>query len=79
MTERYDVALDLLDIQLIDVHRVGCGRIDDLELEGDVVTALLVGRGAWRGRLPRPLRRLAAVMSSGSPGATCWRCRRPSG
>jgi len=58
MTERYDVALDLLDIQLLDAHGVCCGRIDDLELDGDVVSALLVGRDAWRARLPRPLRRL---------------------
>jgi hypothetical protein len=53
----YNVALDLLDLELIDVSERACGRIDDLELEGEpggelVITALHVGRGAWRSRVP---------------------------
>jgi sporulation protein YlmC with PRC-barrel domain len=51
----YNVALDLLDLELRDVNGRHCGRIDDLELEDGTIVALLVGRGAWRRRLPRRL------------------------
>jgi hypothetical protein len=60
----YNVALDLLDIGLDDLHGRRCGRIDDLELEqgagGELtIAALLVGPGAWRSRLPAWLRWIA--------------------
>jgi sporulation protein YlmC with PRC-barrel domain len=60
----YNAALDLLDLELFDAHGRHCGRVDDLELEGEpgqelVVAAILSGPGTWRTRLPRRLHRLA--------------------
>jgi sporulation protein YlmC with PRC-barrel domain len=66
-----DLALHLLDDQLIDAEGGRCGRVDDLELSGGVgeptsVAALLVGPAAWPARLPGPL---AAGMRLFVPGA----------
>jgi sporulation protein YlmC with PRC-barrel domain len=61
-----DIALSVLDHQLVDRDGVNCGKVDDLELSGldgdsPEVTAILVGGNAWRarGRLGRLLARLA--------------------
>jgi sporulation protein YlmC with PRC-barrel domain len=66
-----DLALHLLDDQLIDSDGGRCGRVDDLELSGGAgeapsVAALLVGPAAWPGRLPRPF---GAAMRLFAPGA----------
>jgi hypothetical protein len=60
-----DLALGLLDHQLVDAEGRRCGKVDDLEIEGGpgekpVVRAVLVGPGAWsgRGRLGRLAARL---------------------
>ena len=50
-----DLALGLLDHQLVDVDDRRCGKVDDLELEWHSpeelrVAALLTGAPAWRGR-----------------------------
>ena len=54
-----DLALRLLDDQLLDVDEHRCGRVDDIQLKGKPgsrteVSALLVGPGAWPPRLRRP-------------------------
>jgi sporulation protein YlmC with PRC-barrel domain len=61
-----DLAFGLLDHQLVDPDGRRCGKVDDLAIEGGpgetpVVTAILVGPGAWksRGRLGRLAARLA--------------------
>jgi sporulation protein YlmC with PRC-barrel domain len=61
-----DIALGILDHQLVDSHGANCGKVDDLEisgLDGDspLVTAILVGGNAWRsrGRLGRLLARFS--------------------
>jgi sporulation protein YlmC with PRC-barrel domain len=61
-----DLAFGLLDHQLVDSDGRRCGKVDDLAIEGGpgetpVVTAILVGPGAWksRGRLGRLAARLA--------------------
>ena len=52
-----DVALNVLDHQLIDSDGRRCGKVDDLAIEDDAVVAILVGpgtwprRGGWVGRL----------------------------
>ena len=66
-----DLALHLLDDQLIDAEGGRCGRVDDIELDGGVgkatrVAALLVGPAAWPGRLPAPF---AAALRPFVPGA----------
>jgi sporulation protein YlmC with PRC-barrel domain len=59
-----DLAYGVLDHQLVDSEGRRCGKVDELELDGKAgeelrVVALLVGPGAWRGRLPGPFARLA--------------------
>jgi len=61
-----DVALGILDHQLVDADGINCGKVDDLELTGlsdgeAEVAFILVGGNAWRGR--GMLGRLAAALS----------------
>jgi len=61
-----DLALGILDHQLIDGNGENCGKVDDLEitgLDGDSpeVAEILVGGNAWRSR--GRLGRLAARLS----------------
>jgi sporulation protein YlmC with PRC-barrel domain len=54
-----NLGLRLLDDQLFDSDEHRCGRVDDIQLKGAPgkrtdVSALLVGPGAWNGRLRRP-------------------------
>lgn len=70
-----DLALGLLDHQLLDVEGRLCGKVDDLELEGvqggdPRVTAILAGPSAWRGR--GRLGRLAASLSRGRLVRVQW-------
>ena len=49
---------ELLDLPLLDAEGKFCGIVDDLELEGGPgkalrLKALLVGPGAYRGRMPK--------------------------
>jgi sporulation protein YlmC with PRC-barrel domain len=60
-----DIALSVLDHQLVDAEGKNCGKVDDLELShldgpDPVVEAILVGGNAWRsrGRLGRLAARL---------------------
>jgi hypothetical protein len=55
MNGELDLALGVLDHQLLDADGRRCGNVDDLELErlanGELrVAAILSGPGAWRGR-----------------------------
>lgn len=50
-----DLALGILDHQLLDSTGANCGKVDDLEIAGlgtdsPHVSEILVGGGAWRGR-----------------------------
>jgi hypothetical protein len=50
-----DIALGVLDHQLVDRDGVNCGKVDDLELSGlsgdsPEVTEILAGGNAWRTR-----------------------------
>jgi len=55
------IAHRLLDEQIVDAEGRRCGRVDDIELEGNPprVSALLVGVGIYPRRVPRRLRPLA--------------------
>lgn len=58
--DRLHLAADVRDLQIVDRDDEYCGIVDDIELERNdrgelVVTALLVGPGAWRNRLAAPL------------------------
>jgi hypothetical protein len=55
MNGELDLALGVLDHQLLDANGRRCGKADDLELEqlagGELrVVAVLSGPGTWRGR-----------------------------
>ncbi len=72
-----DLALGVLDHQLVDRDGRRCGKVDDLELAGVEsgnarVTAILVGPAAWRGR-GRLGRLLAAAARSREPARVAWR------
>ena len=58
-----DLVYRVLDDQLVDVDGRRCGRVDDVEFDGEAggpayVSSILSGRGSWARRLPRRLRRL---------------------
>jgi hypothetical protein len=66
MSTELDLALGLLDHQLVDSGGRRCGNVDDLEIAGisgsdPRVAEILSGPGAWRGR--GPLGRLAAAVA----------------
>ena len=59
MTPRGSIKLvcELLDLPLVDVEGKHCGIVDDVEFQGGAgkdleLKALLVGPGAYRGRMP---------------------------
>jgi sporulation protein YlmC with PRC-barrel domain len=50
-----DIALGILDHQLVDADGINCGKVDDLEVAGldtdsPEVVEILVGGNAWRSR-----------------------------
>jgi hypothetical protein len=65
-----DLALGLLDHQLLDSEGRRCGKVDDLELEEDRVAAILTGPPVWRGR--GSLGRLAARLGRGRTVRVPW-------
>jgi sporulation protein YlmC with PRC-barrel domain len=55
MSEELDLALGILDHQLLDCDGRRCGNVDDLAIEGGPaeeaeVVAILSGPNVWRGR-----------------------------
>jgi sporulation protein YlmC with PRC-barrel domain len=61
-----DIALGILDHQLVDSDGVNCGKVDDVEIAGldtgsPEVVEIVVGGNAWRTR--GRLGRLAAVLA----------------
>lgn len=55
--DRLKIVSQLLDLPIIDKDERSCGIVDDVELVGDAgkemrVEALLVGPGAYEGRMP---------------------------
>lgn len=75
MSEELDLALAVLDRQLLDREGRRCGKVDDLELEqgsdGSLrAVAILAGPGAWAGR--GALGRLAARLAGGRVVHVPW-------
>ncbi|MGN6058885.1 MAG: hypothetical protein ACTHOI_09935 [Sphingomicrobium sp.] len=55
--DRIKIVSQLLDLPIIDKDERSCGIVDDIELSGSAgkemgVAALLVGPGAYQGRMP---------------------------
>ncbi|HKY12230.1 MAG TPA: hypothetical protein VJL85_02700 [Gaiellaceae bacterium] len=75
MSEPLDLALGILDHQLVDADGRRCGNVDDLELTGiqedaPAVEAILVGPPVWRGR--GLLGRLASAIARGRTVRVSW-------
>jgi len=75
MSDTIDLALGVLDHQIVDSEDFRCGKVDDLELEGiregsPRVEAILVGAPAWRGR--GIMGRLAAALVRGRMVRVPW-------
>jgi hypothetical protein len=75
MSEPIDLALGVLDHQLLDADERRCGKVDDLELdlaEGGAprVTELLAGPTAWRSR--GRVGRIAARLARGQARHVPW-------
>jgi hypothetical protein len=75
MSEHVDIALGILDHQLLDADERRCGKVDDLELGGldgnaPFVAALFAGSTAWRNR--GRLGRLAASLVPGRVSRVDW-------
>jgi hypothetical protein len=59
--DEFDVGYRMLDDDLLDSNERRCGKVDDLEIEGEPggpahLSAIVVGSGAWPARLPQSLR-----------------------
>ena len=75
MTE-IDIALKVLDHQILDREGRRCGNVDDLEIDGGPgdaprVTAILVGPGVWPQRA-RWVGRLASFIGGGRRVRIPW-------
>ena len=76
MSEELDIALGVLDHQLIDSDGRRCGNVDDLAIEGEPgedaeVVAILSGPDVWRGRAGL-LGRIAAWIGGGGRVRVQW-------
>jgi sporulation protein YlmC with PRC-barrel domain len=67
---RVDLGLGILDHQLIDSEGRRCGKVDDLELDGLQVKAIVAGGSGWAGR--GRLGRLTAYLSRGRAVLVPW-------
>lgn len=75
MSNSVDLALGILDHQLLDADGRRCGNVDDLELKGvregmPRAEMILVGPPVWRGR--GRLGRLAAAVARGQTVRIPW-------
>jgi hypothetical protein len=73
----FDLAGQVLDHMIVDSEDMPCGKVDDIEIEGDLggplrVKALHVGPGAWMPRLPALLALIAGKFFRRSTVAVAW-------
>jgi sporulation protein YlmC with PRC-barrel domain len=73
----FDVAYRILDDDLLDCDGRRCGKVDDVELQGEpggpaTITHILVGAGAMIPRLSWPFDRLAARILHGGMVRIPW-------
>lgn len=75
--DQLDLAYRLLDLDLVDSEGVRCGKVDDLEIEGEpgeaaYVSAVLHGGATLGDRLPRRIRKLGARVFRGKVRRVEW-------
>jgi sporulation protein YlmC with PRC-barrel domain len=67
-TDPIKLVSQLLDLPIVDKHDCWCGVVDDVELAGSAgketrISALLVGPGAYEGRMPGWLFRVVRTIA----------------
>jgi sporulation protein YlmC with PRC-barrel domain len=75
--DEIDLAYRLLDDDLVDCDGRRCGKVDDIELEGEAgspaqLAAILVGPGAYVPRLARRLRGLGRSLAGDEMTRVEW-------
>jgi sporulation protein YlmC with PRC-barrel domain len=75
--DQFDVVYRLLDDDLIDSEGMRCGRVDDIEIDGEPggnarIAAILTGSGVWPARLPRALRGAGSRIFGGRVRRIPW-------
>jgi sporulation protein YlmC with PRC-barrel domain len=68
---------DVVDHEVVDVHQLPCGIVDDIEVEFDLrrgfrPVALLIGPGAWQRRLSPWLARIARRIAGSEEIRVPW-------
>jgi len=70
-----DMARQVLDRQVLDKNHILCGKVDDIEIEGETkpkVAAILIGNGAASERLPELFRILSQKIFGKSVVRVPW-------
>jgi sporulation protein YlmC with PRC-barrel domain len=75
--DEFDVGYRILDDDLLDSEGRRCGKVDDVEIEGNPgepahLSAIVAGPGAWPNRLPRSLRGLGSKLFGGDVVLVPW-------
>jgi sporulation protein YlmC with PRC-barrel domain len=73
----FDIALELLDHEVVDAAGLPCGIVDDVELAGEPgeplrLVALLIGPGTMAGRLAWPFNALVRQIAGRSQVRVPW-------
>lgn len=70
-----DMVRSVLDRQVLDSNLFPCGKVDDIEMEGETklrITAILIGNGVASERLPDFARRLSQKIFGESVVRVPW-------
>jgi sporulation protein YlmC with PRC-barrel domain len=75
--DEFEVGYRLLDAELIDGNGRRCGRVDDIEIEGEPgsparLAAILSGPGSFSARTPRILRSVASRLAGDDVVRVPW-------
>jgi hypothetical protein len=77
MGDEIDLAYRILDLDLVDSEERRCGKVDDLEFDGEpggpvYVAAIVSGGSALRERFPRRLRNAGGLLFRGEATRVGW-------
>ena len=75
--ESIHLVRDVVDHEVVDVHQLPCGTVDDIELDfvpgrGFRPAALLMGPGAWQRRLPKWMATIARWLVGSDEARIAW-------
>ena len=77
MRDVFDIALELLDHEVVDAAGIPCGIVDDVDLEGEPgkalrAVAILIGPGVVSGRLTWPFNAIARRIFGNARARVPW-------